>query len=316
MAEEVLEQTLQTYLRLPFFDKGVALQGGEPLIAPQWVLERTAALAGGRAALSLQTNGSLITERLAAFLAETNWLVGISLDGPKALNDAVRGDGAYAAAVRGIRLLERTGADYNLLCVVSKANVAHPLEVYRHLRDSFSTRHHQYIECTGPLEELAVSGEEWGNFLCALFDEWAQNDTETISVRLFDSIFSLLVRGVPTLCSQSQTCRHHLVVDCDGSVYPCDFYVRGDLRLGSVMTHSWEEMLSSPVYERFAGAKRAALPQKCLGCEFLQFCAGDCPRNARRLCDGWRRFFSHLLDSAKFAEIAASRILGQAHAPK
>ena len=91
MAEEVLEQTLQTYLRLPFFDKGVALQGGEPLIAPQWVLERTAALAGGRAALSLQTNGSLITERLAAFLTETGWLAGISLDGPKALNDAVRG---------------------------------------------------------------------------------------------------------------------------------------------------------------------------------------------------------------------------------
>ena len=75
-------------------------------------------------------------------------------------------------------------------------------------------------------------------------------------------------------------------------------------------------MLSSPVYERFAGAKRATLPQKCLGCEFLKFCAGDCPRNARRLCDGWRRFFSHLLDSAMFAEIAASRILGQAHAPK
>lgn len=296
MTEEVLEQTLGTYLRLPFAAKSIALQGGEPLLAPRWLLEHIARLASS-AELSLQTNATLITEDIAEFLARERWLVGASLDGDAELNDAMRGEGSYEAAVRGIRLLEKHNVDYNLLTVVSRANVAHPERVYTHLRDNFSTRFHQYIECTGPHPAYAISGDEWGEFLCRLFDKWAEEDLGEISIRLFESTASILLRGFPSLCSQSPTCRHYFVVDWDGSVYPCDFFVCKELRLGNVMTHSWQEMLDSPVYARFAATKSETLGKECRACEYLGLCAGDCPRNRKSLCAGYKRFFKHALAS-------------------
>ena len=116
-----------------------------------------------------------------------------------------------------------------------------------------------------------------------------------VSIRLFDSIVSQLVRGFPTQCSFAETCRQYLVVEYDGSVYPCDFHVRPDLKLGNVLTHTWEELLSSPIYASFAAAKTEALPDECRDCEYFAFCRGDCPRNRRSLCKGWRRFFAHAI---------------------
>jgi len=198
-------------------------------------------------------------------------------------------------------MLEKAGADYNLLTVVSKANVAHPAEVYRFLRDNFSTRYHQYIECTGPCEE--ITGEEWGAFLIGLFDEWIKQDAHTVSIRLFDSIVSSLVRGFPTQCSFADHCRHYLTVEHDGSVYPCDFYVRPELRLGNVATDSWADLLASPTYQTFAKRKSAAQPPAFRACEFAGLCRGDCPRNRQTLCAGWKAFFAHALP--RFAELVA-----------
>lgn len=287
---------LASYEALPAAGKSVTLQGGEPLLAGRGVIE---ALNASRVEKSIQTNGTLVTEELAACFAENGWLVGVSLDGPRELN-APRG-GSFDAAVGGIRRLEAAGADYNILAVVSRANVARPVDTYRYLRDNFSTRFHQYIECTGPA--LAITGEEWGRFLVALFDEWLKRDARTVSVRLFDSIVSQLVFGEPTLCQFSFACDQYLVVEHDGSVYPCDFCVRPDLRLGSVATDSWEKILSSPVRRAFAAAKAANLPEKCRVCEYLRFCRGDCPRSGQRLCDGWKAFFGHALP--RLRELAA-----------
>ena len=165
--------------------------------------------------------------------------------------------------------------------------------MYLFLRDNFSTRFHQYIECTGPCDD--ITGEEWGEFLVGVFDEWIKRDARTVSIRLFDSIVSQMLMGFPTQCSFGSSCRQYLVIEHDGSVYPCDFHVRPDLMIGNVNDSSFEELVASPVYERFASAKTACLPAECRVCGFFEFCRGDCPRSSRRLCAGWRRFFAHAL---------------------
>ncbi len=297
MDPDLFARLLASYAALPFAGKAVALQGGEPLLADPEIL---AILNRAPVAKSLQTNATLITDEIARDLAANRWLVGASLDGPPELN-AARGD-VFDATVRGIRRLEAAGVDYNLLTVVSRANVARPVEVYRFLRDNFATRFHQYIECTGP--DLAIGGAEWGRFLIGLFDEWIKADAHAVSVRLFDSIVSQLVRGVPTQCSFDETCAQYLVVEHDGSVYPCDFFVTPELRLGNVATHAWEELLASPVYRAFAERKRRDLPSACSACAHFAFCRGDCPRNRRTLCEGWKAFFDHALP--RFHRLAAA----------
>lgn len=289
MTLETASRALMEYAALPFEGKSVSLQGGEPLLAYDTGI--FALLDTFSFEKSLQTNATLLTDEKAEFLAQGGWLVGASLDGPQELN-RLRGD-SFDATVRGIRALEKAAVDYNLVTVVSKANVASAKDVYLYLRDNFTTRFHQYIECTGPCDD--ITGEEWGAFLVALFDEWIKEDAHTVSVRLFDSIVSQMVCGFPTQCSFGESCRHHLVIEHDGSVYPCDFHVRPDLKLGNVNTDSFEEMLASPVYEKFAAAKTACLPQECGECGFYDFCRGDCPRSRQRLCKGWKKFFAHAL---------------------
>lgn len=299
IAQSTLERMLESYMELPFAAKSIALQGGEPLLAPDYVFD---AIERAPLMRSLQTNATLITPQTASRLAKSSWLVGASLDGDQAANALRRKgkdpDAAFSMAVDGIRHLENAGADYNLLCVVSKANVTRAAEIYKFLRDSFKTHYHQYIECTGPCED--ISAEEWGRFLIELFDEWAKKDAYSISIRLFDSIVSRLVGAEHTQCSLAPRCDGYLVVEHDGSVYPCDFYVRPDLRLGNVLTHSWEEMLGSDTYRKFAAAKSTPLPPQCVKCEFAPFCNGDCPRsrkgNASALCAGWKMFFMHSLE--------------------
>ena len=292
MSPAVLERMLSTYCALPFRDKSVAFQGGEPTLAGLGFFR---AASRHEAQFSIQTNATLLTDEWAEFLAAGRWLVGASIDGPQPVHDRFRGE--HAATVAGIRRLERAGADYNLLTVVSQSNVSNPVGTYLYLRDNFSTRFHQYIECTGPCRE--ITAEQWGDFLCGLFDEWARRDARTVSVRLFDSIVAQMVVGHPTQCSFGTSCRQYLVVEHDGSVYPCDFHVREDLRLGNVMTDSWDKMLSCGKYADFARRKLANLPSACLGCRHYRWCHGDCPRNRREgrsvLCAGWMRFFDHAI---------------------
>lgn len=299
MERGTLERALESYCELPFASKCVMLQGGEPLLAPPYVFDAVEECAAER---GIQTNAMLLTRQMAERLAGGGWLVGVSLDGPREIHEAVRG-ATFDAVVAGVRALEAAGADYNFLTVVSRANVRHGAEVYRFLRDNFATRYHQYIECTGPRPELAISAQEWGDFLIAVFDEWALRDMRDVSVRLFDSIASTILRGVPLQCSFARDCHHHIVVEWDGSVYPCDFHVRPEFLLGNVKTQSLREMLDSPAYRQFAEAKTAHLAPKCRDCEFLEFCNGDCPRNRLSLCDGWKAFFAHSVERIALAAL-------------
>ncbi|MHC4714639.1 MAG: SPASM domain-containing protein, partial [Planctomycetota bacterium] len=214
-----------------------------------------------------------------------------------------------------IRRLQRHGVEFNILTLVSAANVERGGEVYRYLRES-GFAFHQYIPCVefdegGDLRPFAITGEGWGEFLCEVFDEWAARDVGLVSVRLFDSLLEYLLDGARNVCTMRDNCRNYFLVEHNGDVYPCDFFVEDDLRLGNVMTHSWGEMLESPLYAAFGARKRETDPL-CGECEFFEFCAGDCVKNRLRagddprqlswLCAGWRRFHSHAL--GRLREIA------------
>jgi uncharacterized protein len=165
---------------------------------------------------------------------------------------------------------------------------------------------------SGRLMPFAIRPEEWGDFLCGIYDSWIGADTRRVSVRLFDTILAQLVDGVSNVCTFGSDCRQYLVVEHNGDVYPCDFFVEPELRLGNVMTHGWSEMLGSEACARF-GERKRLWNRACDGCPYLPLCRGDCPKNRGPergnphtlswLCGGWKRFFEHSLPG--FERLAA-----------
>lgn len=277
MSDGILDRMVESYRELPIPTHAIAFQGGEPLIMGEDFFRR-AAEKGEGIDYSVQTNATLVTPSMAAFFAERDWLIGVSphWDSPFQSD----GDPGVRDGLSGYRRLVDAGVATNILQLVTKDNVREPERLYRHIRDDLGSNWHQYIECTSP-SEYAVTGEEWGDFLCRLFDVWkADGDEHRVSVRLFDSIVSQLVNGHPTMCNFAQDCRNYLVVEANGDVYPCDFHVLPEYRLGNLLTDSWATLLASPVYTSF-GLRKRGYP--------------DCPRNHGALDVGWKRFFDHAL---------------------
>jgi len=320
MDDAVLEQMIRTFLALPFPSHRLTFQGGEPLLMGEgfysrvFLLQRLYARPGGEVVTGMQTNGTLLTDGLAALLAREGSLTGVSVDGPAELHDRYRcridGSGSHAAVVAGIERLRKAGAPFNVLTLVSAANVAEPERVYDYLRDELGVLFHQYIPCVEQLPDgapapYAVSAEGWGAFLCRLFDRWYLQDTRRVSVRLFDDLLNKLVDGVDTSCTGGMSCRNYLVVEHNGDVYPCDFYVTPELRLGNIMEQSWDELWNAPACIAF-GRRKRLWASVCERCSYLTLCRGDCPKNRlivpgeathrpSRLCVGWKRFYAHAL---------------------
>ncbi len=317
MEESVLRQIIAGYLRTPQPVYAFNWQGGEPLLAGRDfyrnALELMRRLAPPKAMITnaIQTNGTLLDDAWGEFLARNHFLVGVSLDGPQEVHDANRPDaggrGSHAAVLRGIEALRRHGVEFNLLTLVNARNVKPGAALYRYLRDEAGCRHHQYIECTDPGSPHAVSAEAWGEFLCEVFDEWiANNDPGRVSVRLFDSILNRLVCNHIDSCAMSRECGQYLVIEHDGSVYPCDFFVRPEWRLGNIGETPLESLLRTPLARRFARLK-SEVPAECRSCPYFPLCAGDCTRNREtaapsRLCAGWKRFYGYTLE--RFRKIA------------
>lgn len=265
MSAETLEKVLSSYRALPIASHDVAFQGGEPLLMGEDFFRRAAEFGDG-INFSVQTNATLVTESMAKFFAEADWLIGVSPH--------------CADCITGYWTLVNAGAKTNILQLITKENVGEPERLYRYIRDDLKCNWQQYIECTAP-QPYAITGEAWGEFLCRLFDVWkAEGDEHRVSVRLFDSIVSQLVNGVPTMCNFARDCRNYLVIETNGDVYPCDFHVLPEFRLGNILTDSWETLVTSPRYTAF-GERKRAFP--------------DCPRNRGTLDKGWQRFFAHAL---------------------
>lgn len=333
MSDELLEKFIREYIGSQTMHEVLfTWHGGETLMRPlsfyRKVVELQRQYAGGHAIDNcIQTNGTLLTDEWCEFFKENNWLVGISIDGPQEFHDEYRknrsGRPSFAKVMQGIRLLNKHGVEWNAMAVVNDYNADYPLEFY-HFFKEIGCRYIQFAPIVErlskhedgrylatplqPGEQLAdfsVSPEQWGNFLCTLFDEWVRNDVGQIFIQLFDSTLANWVGEQPGVCSMAKTCGHAGVMEFNGDVYACDHYVFPEFKLGNIYQQTLVEMMYSERQMEFGQMKQKSLPSQCRACEFLFACNGECPKNRfvttasgepglNYLCKGYHRFFKHV----------------------
>jgi len=290
-----------TALGLDFFRRAVELQREH--------LPPRRSIANG-----IQTNGTLLDEAWCRFLAEEGFAVGLSMDGPAEMHDMFRvtkdGEPTHGLVMRGYRLLQRHGVPTDILCVVNAYNVRFPLEVYRFLRGigaqyiSFLPMVEPDPEAEGGVDTMSVQPGAWGEFLCAVFDEWRAHDIGKVRVQIFEEATRTAFGQEHSLCIFRPTCGDIPVVEHNGDFYSCDHYVDEGHRLGNITETPLVELLESPEQRAFGEAKLDSLPRICRGCEVRDMCNGECPKNRfttspdgepglNYLCEGYRRFFNH-----------------------
>ena len=334
MSEELLERFVKDYIEAQTMNEVVfTWHGGEPTLRPlsfyQKAVELQKKYAGGRVIHnSLQTNGTLLTDEWCRFLKANNWLVGISIDGPEAFHDRYRRDSqgrpSWQKVMEGIRLLQHYGVEWNAMAVVNRYNADHPQAFYRF----FKSIGCQYIQFTpivernvqhadgrhlasindaddAPVTDFSVTPEQWGNFLCGLFDEWVKQDIGRVFVQIFDSMLANWVGVAPGTCIYAKECGHAGVMEFNGDVYSCDHFVFPQYKLGNINERTLIEMLYGEKQRRFSQLKYNRLPRQCKECRWAFACHGECPKNRfvndrygnpglNYLCAGYRRFFEHI----------------------
>ena len=295
ISEETLELLVRQAMELAQERVSFAFQGGEPMIRGLPFYERFIQLEaqyarpGVAIEHSIQTNGILIDEAWAEFFRKNNFLVGLSLDGIKALHDGNRvdaaGKGTWGAVERALKLLQKHQVDCNVLCVVTGAAARRAQAVYQNLK-KLGCRYLQFIPCLDPLGEerggrpFSLTPERYGTFLRALFDQWYRDweEGDYVSVRLFDDYVHLLAGQPAGTCATAGTCGRYFVVEGDGSVYPCDFFVLDRWRMGRLGEQTLAELAAAPAAEEFCARGRGR-PAQCEGCLWLALCSGGCQRD-------------------------------------
>ncbi len=338
------DAVLESYIRQYIHDQGAsevhfAWQGGEPTLLGvdffRKVVDLQKKLGDGRVIHNaIQTNGTLLDDAWCAFLTEHHFLVGLSVDGPAPLHDRYRVDKrqqpTFDLVMRGLAYLKKHATEFNTLTVVNRANVEHPLEVYRFLKEIGST-YIQFIPLvertpdpaalalgldlalppTGneaaaePVTAWSVPAPAYGEFLVAIFEEWVRHDVGRTFVQLFDVALENWMGLGSSLCVFAETCGHALALEHNGDVFACDHYVYPQYKLGNVMNRSLGEMVASPEQRAFGQAKRDALPAYCRSCSVRFACNGECPQHRfmktpegeaglNYLCPAYKRFFGHI----------------------
>jgi uncharacterized protein len=290
MTLETLERLVDTWLFYSFPASTFAFQGGEPTLAGLPFFETLVGYQkqygrnGQSVSNSIQTNAILIDDDWARLFKEYNWLLGVSLDGPEKLNDLYRynkeGRGTWRRVIQSIETLQKHHVEFNCLCVLSQANVDKPRELYRFYR-SLGVDNMQFI----PLAEFAPGGApqpftitpaQYGKFLCDIFDLWWP-DRRKVRIRFFDNTAEALAGMKPGTCTMHETCDSYVVVEYNGDVYPCDFFVEDAWKLGNMTLDSWSEIARRQRRFNFASKKTIAHPE-CQICEYQSICHGGCPK--------------------------------------
>ena len=334
MNDDLLEKFIKEYIEMQTTPEILfTWHGGETLMRPLSFYKRVVELQkkygyGRKIDNSIQTNGTLLTEEWCRFFKEQNWLVGVSIDGPQEFHDEYRrtktGKPSFKKVMEGIRLLNRYEVEWNALAVVNDFNADYPLDFYNFFKE-IECRYIQftpvverfYLHSDGrrlasPIEgaaeqiaEFSVSPEQWGYFLCSLFDEWVRQDVGLYYIQLFDTTLANWMGMMPGLCSMAETCGHAGVMEFNGDVYSCDHFVFPEFKLGNINQNTLIEMMYSSRQLQFGLDKKDKLPVQCKECEFLFACNGECPKNRfvrttdgefglNYLCSGYKRFFSHV----------------------
>jgi uncharacterized protein len=294
--------------------------GGEPTLAGLEFFRRAVRLqqrhkpAGRIIRNGLQTNGVLLDDSWGRFLAEAEFSVGLSLDGPAGLHDLYRrghdGRPTHDRALRGFEILTRHGVAADILCVVHAGNAGHPADVYRFFKSigagfiSFLPLVERNADAAGGVSPESVPAPAWGAFLWAVFDEWLAADIGRVKVQIFEEAARTAFGQEHSLCLFRPVCGGIPVIERNGDFYPCDHYTRPEFRRGNIRTSTLADFLDSPAQQAFGRAKAETLPRVCRACLVLDMCNGECPKNRflktpdgeaglNYLCAGYKDFFSH-----------------------
>lgn len=333
MSDSLLEHFVKQYIESQTTPNVLFLwHGGETMMRPlsfyQKALELQKKYARGRMIdNAFQTNGTMLTDEWCRFFKENNWLVGVSIDGPKEVHNAYRqnrlGQPSFDQVMRGINLLNKHGVMWNAMAVVNDLNVKHPQEFYRFFK-SIGCRYIQFTpiverfathedgrylatpdqkDCR--LAQFSITPEDWGNFLCTIFDEWVRNDVGQYFIQIFDATLANWVGVDPGLCTMARSCGHAGVMEFNGDVYSCDHFVFPEYKLGNIRQNTLLEMMYGEKQQEFARLKQGSLPGQCRKCDYLFACNGGCPKdrfaqtvdgepNLNYLCKGYHQYFKHV----------------------
>lgn len=334
MSDEMLEQFTREYIEAQTMNQMLfTWHGGEPLLRSIDFYRKALSLqqkyAGGKRIDNvIQTNGTLLTDEWCEFFAQNHWLVGISIDGPQPYHDHYRltaaGKPSWKKVMQGIKLLKKHGVEWNAMAVVNAYNANHPLEFYRFFKENgcqflqFTpiverlTRHEDGRTLASladkdeiSLSEASVAPEQWGYFLCAIFDEWVRKDVGKIFVEIFDCTLANWMGISPGICAYSKECGHAGVMEHNGDVYSCDHFVFPEYKLGNIRDHSLIDMLYGEQQQEFSRLKHSSLPRQCKVCDMEFACHGECPKNRfmkdkygdsglNYLCPGYYHYYQHV----------------------
>lgn len=349
MSDEMLEQFTREYIEAQTMPQVLfTWHGGEPLMRSIDFYKKALALQkkyarGRRIDNVIQTNGTMLTDEWCEFFAQNNWLVGISIDGPQEYHDHYRltstGNPSWQKVMHGIELLKKHRVEWNAMAVVNAYNADHPLEFYKFFKDNGC----QYLQFTPiverltkhqdgrtlasladdkeiPLADFSVTPKQWGNFLCAIFDEWVRNDVGKMFVEIFDCTLANWMGVLPGICAYSKNCGHAGVMEHNGDVYSCDHFVFPEYKLGNIRDHTLIEMLYGDKQHAFSRLKHTSLPRQCKECDMEFACHGECPKNRfekdkygepglNYLCKGYYQYYSHVAPYMDFMkrELQAQR---------
>ena len=351
MREEVLDAYIRQYIEA--HDTPVvnfAWQGGEPtLLGVEYfrnlVLIQKKYANGKQIQNAFQTNGVLLDDAWGELFKERGFLIGISIDGPRALHDTYRvdkgGQPTFDKVMRGMETLKRHGVEFNTLTTVHRGNAGHPLDVYRFLKENGSG-YMQFIPIVERIAHQVTSGglqlispdftgaahvapwsvepRQFGRFLTSIFDEWVRHDVGRVYVQLFDVSLEMWTGMEASLCVFRRQCGAALAIEHCGDVYSCDHFVYPENRLGNIMDTPLESLVGSEQQHRFGEEKETLLPRYCRDCDVRFACNGECPKHRflttpdgepglNYLCAGYKAFFRHIDPAMRFmaSELAARR---------
>ena len=348
MSDEMLEQFTREYIEAQTMPQVLfTWHGGEPLMRSIDFYKKALALQkkyahGKQIDNVIQTNGTLLTDGWCEFFAKNHWLVGISIDGPQEYHDHYRvtpaGKPSWEKVMQGISLLKKHRVEWNAMAVVNAYNAEHPLEFYHFFRDNGC----QYLQFTPiverltehedgrtlasladdreiPLADASVTPQQWGNFLCTIFDDWVRHDVGKTFVEIFDCTLANWMGVLPGICAYSKECGHAGVMEHNGDVYSCDHFVFPEYKLGNIREQSLIDMLYGEKQQAFSRLKHTSLPRQCKECDMEFACHGECPKNRfekdkygepglNYLCQGYYQYYSHV---APYMDFMKRELLAQ-----
>ena len=331
MSDETLEILVRDYMAAGFASVNFAWQGGEPTLMGLDFYKRVVALQkqyghdGQIVSNALQTNGVLLDDAWCDFLNEYKFLLGISLDGPKFLHDAYRtdaaGNGSFDRVMASIERCRAHGVAFNILAMVNDQTAEHAHAVMDFFVD-LGIDYLQFIPCierdeaTDTIQPFSVSPKAYGDFLCRIFDRWRVME-KPMSIRLFDSCLGYILHGRHSNCTFGPRCNDYVVVEHNGDVFCCDFFVTDDWRIGSIHERNIVDLFNDPLKAAFSRTKRD-LAGTCRICSHLPYCYGGCLKDRlgagggrydvpSYFCAAYKQFFDHAMGELRgiAADLAA-----------